>query len=101
MVRGPEPGDFGAVPPETHRQASQIGGAERGGLDGAGAHDRNPQQIGLALHEAVIDGGAAVHAELTQAQPRIGLHGADEVGGLKGNAFQGGAGHNGRRLSRG
>jgi hypothetical protein len=34
-----------------------------------GAHHRDAQQVGLELHQQVVDAGAAVHAQLATGAP--------------------------------
>ena len=46
----------------------------------------------MELHEQVVRGGAAVHAQFTQGLRRIRLHGAEQLGTLEGDRLQRGTG---------
>jgi hypothetical protein len=70
----------------------EVGGAERGGLGGARADDGHAEQVGLELHEGVVADSAAVDAELAEFAAAVGLHGAEQVGALVGDALERGAG---------
>src|SRR5476651_2644308 len=62
----PERGDLALVLPEPDREPGEIGGAERGRLGDARAHDGHAEEIRLHLHEEVARRGAPVHAKLGQ-----------------------------------
>ena len=73
-------------------QAGQVGRAQGCRLDHPGAHHRNAEQVGLELHEQVVDAGAAVHAQLGHrlgaAFGRVAAHGLQQGGALVGDGFQ-------------
>ncbi len=78
--------------PKTDREASEIGGAERGGFSHDGTHHRNTQNISLELAEEIIAGRAAVNAQLFGFDSRIALHAFHYVARLIGHRFERGAG---------
>ena len=51
---------FSPVGPESDRQAGGVGGAEGGGFANFTAGDGDAEDVGLELHEHVVDGHAAV-----------------------------------------
>jgi hypothetical protein len=61
-----------------------------------GAHHRNAQQVGLELHQQVVDAGAAVDAQFADRAAagghRVAAHGLQQRGALEGDALQRGAG---------
>ena len=75
------------------RQARQVGGSQCGGLHHLRPHHRNTQQVGLKLHEQVVDAGPAVHAQFTHrlasSRLHVTVHGLQQGGALESNAFQG------------
>ena len=84
----PLTGDGARRGPEADRQSRQIGGAQRGRLGHRRPHDRRTEQIGLDLHQCIVHGGAAIDAQLADRDSRIGRHGVEEIGHLKGDALQ-------------
>ena len=73
-------------------QARQVGSAQGRGLHAGRAHDGNAQQVGLELHEQVVDAGAAVHAQFAHrraaAGHRVAAHGQQQGGALEGDGFK-------------
>ena len=61
------------------------------GADVARPDDRLAQDIGLELHQEVVDGGAAIDPQLLDRLAGIGFHGIDQLTALKGDAFESGA----------
>ena len=83
-------------------QAGQVGRAQRGGFDHGRPHHRDAQQVGLELHQQVVDAGAAVHPQFAHRHAagghRVAAHGGEQGGALEGDALQRGArdvGHGG------
>ena len=60
----PHVGQFVGAAIHPGGQARELGGAQGGGFGDGGAHYRDAQQVGLELHQQIIDAGAAVHAQL-------------------------------------
>src|SRR5580658_2226249 len=52
--------------PESGGEAGEISRAQRGGLRDLRADDGDAEDIGLELHEQIVDGGAAIDAQRTQ-----------------------------------
>ena len=73
-------------------QAGQVGRAQRGGLGHLRPHHGDAQQVGLELHQQVVDAGAAVHAQLRHRGATggggVGGHGLQQRGALEGDALQ-------------
>ena len=76
--------------PEACSEAGQISGAEGGCLGDLGADDGNAEDVGLELHEEVVDGCAAIYAEGGKGGC-LGLDGLEYVCDLEGDAFKSGA----------
>lgn len=88
---GPLVGDFIGGLPEADGESGEVGGAEGGCFDDPGPGDGESEQVGLELHEQVVCGGSAVHAQLRGVGAGVGGHGVEHVGDLEGDALQGGA----------
>ena len=77
-------------------QARQVGRAQGRGLHAGRAHYGNAQQVGLELHEQVVDAGAAVHAQFADRHAagdhRVAAHGRQQRRALERDALQRGAG---------
>ena len=80
---------LGALP-VAHGKPRQIGSAQGGGLDAAGAHNLAVQNVALELHEEIVCAGAAVHLQVGDADAGVLLHGLADIIGLVGQGFQGG-----------
>ena len=52
---------------------------------------RLAENVGLELHQEIVDSGAAIHAQLAQLFAGIGLHGFHQLARLIGDAFKRGA----------
>ena len=76
--------------PVAHGQTGQIGRAQGGGLDAAGAYHLAAQNVALELHQKVVGAGAAVHLQIGDADAGVLLHGLADIKGLIGQGFQGG-----------
>ena len=74
-------------------QTGQVRRPQGGGFNHLGAQHRNAQQVGLELHQQVVHTGPAVDAQLGDWLGGIPVHGLQQRGTLKRNAFQGGAGN--------
>ena len=91
-VEGPVSGDVLDVVPEADGQSGQVGSAQGGGFRNPRSADVDSQQVCLELHQLVVDGGAAVDAEIVQLDAGVALHGGDEINGLIGHRLDGGPG---------
>ena len=58
----PHVGQFVSAAIHPGGQTCEVGRAEGGGFGDGGAHHGDAQQVGLELHQQIIDAGAAVHA---------------------------------------
>ena len=87
----PEVGQVRLARPVAAAETGEVGGAEGGGFDSLGADDRDAEHVGLNLHEEIVAGRAAVDAEGGWDQTGIGGHGVDDIAGLVGDRFEGGA----------
>ena len=85
--------NFGHVLPVAHGQAGEVGSAQGRGFGHAGAHHNGVEHIGLKLHQQLVRRGAAVHAQLGNAEVRVGFHGLEHIHRLVSNGFHGGAGN--------
>src|SRR5580700_7790843 len=80
----PEALDLRGSGPDSLRDARQVCGAERGRLYVGGPYDAFTQNVGLELHEEIVDGRAAVDPQFTDRFVGIGLHRIDEIFTLQG-----------------
>ena len=80
---------IGRVVPVPHGQPGQICRPERCRFrNDRPAHFR-PEDVGLELHERVIDACPAVDLQLFQFDARISLHGLEQIARLIGHRFDG------------
>ncbi len=79
------------VGPEADRQARGVGGAQAGRLGHLGPNDLGAQDVGLKLHQEIVDGGAAVDLEPLQRHAAVGVHGLQHFTRLVADRFQRGA----------
>ena len=92
MIGLPVLGDVGLVFPEASGETGKAGGTEGGGFVDLRTHDGDAEDIGLHLHEEVVERGTAIDAEFLQFDAGIGLHGLEDVGHLERDGFEGGTG---------
>jgi hypothetical protein len=76
--------------PEADRQAGEVGAPSAGGLGHLRPHDRDAEQIGLKLQQAVVGRGAAVYAQFGQLDAGVSGHGGQQVRDLERDALDGG-----------
>src|ERR1700739_2880226 len=70
------------------RQASGVGGSERGGLFDDGTNYGNIQNIGLELHEKIVLDHAAIGAQREQVDFGIFFHGFKDFASLISGGFE-------------
>jgi hypothetical protein len=74
--------------PVADREPREVRASERGRLGDRGPHDRYAEQVRLELHQRVVGGGAAVHAQFGQRDPGVGRHRVEQIGHLIGDALE-------------
>ena len=70
---------FGALP-QAEGDSGQPGGTQRRGFDQIGPLDRNPEHIGLKLHEPVVGRSTTIDPERRTRQPLGRGHGVEQLG---------------------
>jgi hypothetical protein len=81
--------ELAGVPPEPDAESGQESHTGPGGLNEDGAVHRDPEQVGLELHQEVVGGRPAVHAQLADSRVCVRLHGVHDVAGLVRDGFEG------------
>ena len=77
------------VPPQNAgREAGRVGRAERGRLDHLRAHHRHVEDVGLELHQELVDHHAAVGAQLLDGDARVLGHRVQHLAGLEGGRLE-------------
>ena len=84
-ARSSRPGRSSTGP---HPDAGQIGGAERGRLGDLRDDHRDPEDVGLELHQPAVGGGAAVGASSVSGAPQARLDRPDRVDRLVGDRLE-------------
>ena len=89
---GRQPGgvrlEFGLVRPVSHGEAREEGGAERRRLDAGGTLHGHADDVALELHQEIVRGGAAVHAQGGEPDSGVLLHRLEHVRRLVGEGFE-------------
>src|SRR6202035_735726 len=91
-VDGPLGFDLLRAAPEAYGDTCEIGGTKSCGLRHLWSLDSDAEDIGLELHEQVIDDRAAVHAQRLQVDATVGFHGLEYIASLVAHGLQRGAG---------
>src|SRR5262245_44872843 len=73
-LAAPLPRELVAALPEADGEPGEVRRAERGRLRHLRPDDWRADQVGLELHHEIVAGGAAVHAQLGDLGPGVGLH---------------------------
>jgi hypothetical protein len=87
----PEAFHFVNSRPDLFGYPCQIRGAEGGGFHINGPDYCFAQDIGLKLHQEIVNGGSSVYSKFADALAGVGFHGVDELAALEGDAFERGA----------
>ncbi len=74
--------------PEPDAQTCQIRGPECRGLGHARTHHGHAEQVGLKLHQQIVDARAAVRAEFLEADPGVIFHYPEHVANLIRDSFE-------------
>ena len=80
---------------ESHRQPRRIRRAQRRRLLHRGPHHRPIQNVGLELHQQIVDDHAAIGAQHVQRDAGVLLHRLHDFAGLKRRRLQ----HRARQVS--
>ena len=74
--------------PETNGETGEVGGTKSGGLSDFRALNSDTEDIGLELHEQVVDNSTAVNAQGLQTHAAIGFHCLKYIAGLVAHGLQ-------------
>ena len=78
--------------PEADRQAGGVGRAEGRRLGDLRPDDRHAQDVGLELHQHLVEHHAAVDLEGRQRDAGVGVHRVEDLAGLPGGRLEHGPG---------
>jgi hypothetical protein len=84
-------GDFSLAAPEANSQPGQVSGPKRSRFGYFWSLDGYTENVGLELHEQVIDDGPAINTQCLEIDTTISRHGFQHISGLVAHRFQGGA----------
>ena len=81
-------GDLTLIFPIANCESSKVSGTQGGCLGNARADHWAAKKIGLELHEEIVRTGSAIDSQFLQADAGVALHRLQNIGDLKGDAFQ-------------
>ena len=92
-LQRPVPYHFAGVLPVSDGQACQVSSSQRRGFGDDGPADDDVEDVGLELHQLIVDRRTAVDVERVGWNLCVLSHRIQQIDGLHGHRFDRGAGH--------